>query len=278
MRDSRSSAASKRAGQSGRRSRRSNQEKWGPDVDLRKGISEELWGIALRKAERFAKKDIHWHIDHGGSEDVLPDGYDVSSIAAEAVAGLLQKIARRPSSAPPSLQELLQDLQKRVRRLVNRLYHRKEMEILHIEADLDPIITDDGENLSVLEAAPAPGLDPSEELIQKEEQGEFEQLKEQFHRFLGQDQLLQDLFGCLCAGILKRAAIARKLGLTPKLVTYAQKRLARRAAEFNRQRNLKKSSRPAENSHSSTTYIVEGDRSLGPDDPKAGQANMDQAA
>jgi len=131
------------------------------------------------------------------------------------VAGLLQKIARRPSSAPPSLQELLQDLQKRVRRLVNRLYHRKEMEILHIEADLDPIITDDGENLSVLEAAPAPGLDPSEELIQKEEQGEFEQLKERFHRFLGQDQLLKDLFGCLCAGILKRAAIARKLGLTP---------------------------------------------------------------
>src|SRR6266446_942183 len=53
MRGSRSSAASKRAEQSGRRSRRSTHEKPGPDVDLRQGLSEELWGIVLRKAERF---------------------------------------------------------------------------------------------------------------------------------------------------------------------------------------------------------------------------------
>ena len=173
---------------------------------------------------------------------------------------------------------MLQDLQKRVRRLVNRLYHRKEMEILHIEADLDPIITDDGENLSVLEAAPAPGLDPSEELIQKEEQAEFEQLREQFHRFLHPDQLLQDLFGCLCAGILKRAAITRKLGLTVSLIKNAHARLARRAAEFNQQRNLKKSSRPTSQIDFSTTYIVEGDGSLEPGDPKTPPAKIDQAA
>jgi len=46
----------------------------------------------------------------------------------------------------------------------------------------------------------------------------------------------------------------------------------------NDQRNLQKSSRPAENSPFSTTYIVEGDGSLEPGDPKPGPAKIDQAA
>ena len=50
--------------------------------------------------------------------------------------------------------------------------------------------------------------------------------------FLGHDQLLKDFFNCLCAGITKRAAIARNLGLTPELVTLARKRLERRVTEF----------------------------------------------
>ena len=78
--------------------------------------------------------------------------------------------------------------------------------------------------------APDPG--PDEQLMRKEDAAQMEQVKTEFNAFLGQEQALKDLFSCLCVGITKRAAIASKLGLTPRLVTFARKRLDRRVAEF----------------------------------------------
>ena len=60
----------------------------------------------------------------------------------------------------------------------------------------------------------------------------MERLQRQFNDFLSEDQPVKDLFGCLCDGITKRAAIARKLGLPVRQVKNASIRLKRRLAEF----------------------------------------------
>ena len=87
-------------------------------------------------------------------------------------------------------------------------------------------------HITILETVPAAEPAPDEQLMRKEDEAQMEQLKAEFNAFLGQEQALKDLFSCLCAGITKRAAIASKLGLTPKLVTFARKRLDRRVVEF----------------------------------------------
>lgn len=66
----------------------------------------------------------------------------------------------------------------------------------------------------------------------KEEAAEFEQLKQQFVSLLDRDKLLTEMFGCFCAGIIKREAIARELGLPVNKIKNAQARLARRQKEF----------------------------------------------
>ena len=227
----------------------------------------------------------------------MPDGYDASTVAAEAVTEFLRDIQSQTDSLAPSstydqelhhrcnlwsapssfsplpsvqmspsgdgqgegfhvspthhqtlnpdlseltFQQLQQELRQRVCRIVNRLRHRKENLLLRNDADLAPVIIDDGESIGVLEAIPSSEPGPPEILIQKEEAGELDQTKERFNRFLGADQLLKDLFACLCDGTSKRAAIARKLRLSASAVKNCQKRLARRLDEFNRQRSQSK--------------------------------------
>jgi len=103
------------------------------------------------------------------------------------------------------------------------------------EEDLPPVETDDGEALARPELALAKEAAPDESLLHRETQEEWSRLKTRFKSFLGEDQVLKEVFECQCAGILKRAAIARKLGVSAQVVTRAQKRLKRRLAEFQRE-------------------------------------------
>jgi hypothetical protein len=105
------------------------------------------------------------------------------------------------------------------------------------EGDLSPIFHEDGEVIGPLETFPGPDSDPAEAHMAKDEAAEFEELKERCRTLLETDQMLKGLFGCLCAGIIKRRAIARKLGLKGNTIKNAQKRLACRIAGCNRHRN-----------------------------------------
>ncbi len=44
--------------------------------------------------------------------------------------------------------------------------------------------------------------------------------------------MLQELFDCICVGIVKREEISELLGVEPQMVTNSRKRLDRRLAEF----------------------------------------------
>ena len=85
-------------------------------------------------------------------------------------------------------------------------------------------------------AIPSPEANSAQMLVETEKTAELDQMKEEVNRWLGQDQLLKDLFACLCAGIVKRADIARRLRLPVSMVTYARKRLQRRLAEFRKRK------------------------------------------
>jgi len=194
--------------------------------------------LLLQQTERFAETEIHGYCWREVSEGLLPSGYDASSIAAESIAEFLRDQEAEPLALTP--QELRRHLKKCARKIINRLHHRMENEVMVNECDLYPIIKDYGEVIGALETFPGPDLDAAETLMAKEEAAEFEHLKRQFIALLDRDKLLKDLFGCLCAGIIKREAIARKLGLPAKAIKNAQARLDRHLAEFNRQRNFKK--------------------------------------
>src|SRR5207248_246216 len=115
-----------------------------------------------------------------------------------------------------------------------------ENELVISEGDLAPVIHEDCEVVGALEALPSSEPDATEELIRKADAEHLEDLKQRFTVFLGGDQLLKGLFECLCQGILKRAAIARKLNISSNAFKNAKRRLDRQSTEFKRQRNLQK--------------------------------------
>jgi len=167
----------------------------------------------------------------------LPSGYDASSIAVEAVAEVFGEV-EAGSLVAPNLKELKRILRRCARKIINRLHHRMENEVMVSECDLHPFFKDYGEVIGALETFPGEEPDPAEVLMAKEDAAEFEQLKHQFKALLDRDQLLKDLFACLCAGIIKREAIARKLNLPVNAIKNAQERLNRHVAEFKEQKKV----------------------------------------
>ncbi len=192
------------------------------------------WALLLKQTEEYAARRIQrlaWRGDTGG---VLPDGYDGNSVAAEAIARLFK--ARRNAPSSIGVEGLRNDLKRRVRRLLTSLRRRKENRLVRNDADLAPVLMEDGEMVSVMETIPSPEPTAVDVLIEKEKAAELDQMKAEVNRWLGQDQLLKDLFACLCAGIVKRADIARRLGLSVNAVKNAKARFARRLAEFRRRK------------------------------------------
>jgi len=205
---------------------------------LQHPVSSPDWALLLQHTEYFAEAEIHGYCWREVSEGVLPSGYDASSVAAEAVEEVFREVAA--GSLAPNLKELKRALRRCAGKIINRLPHRMENEVRASECDLNPIFKDYGEVIAPLEMFPGEEPDPAEVLMAKEDAAEFEQLKHQFKALLDRDQLLKDLFACLCAGIIKREAIARELNITCDMVTNAQKRLDRHIAQFKRRRYLKK--------------------------------------
>ena len=191
---------------------------------------EDDWQLFLQHTEYFADAEIGGYCWREVSEGVLPSGYDAGSVAAEAVEEVFREV--EAGSLAPNLKELKRALRRCARKIINRLHHRMENEVMVSECDLNPIFKDYGEVIGPLEMFPGQEPDPAEVLMAKEDAAEFEQLKLQFKALLDRDQLLKDLFASLCAGIIKREAIARELGLPVKAIKNAQERLNRHVAEF----------------------------------------------
>src|SRR5205085_11390238 len=131
-----------------------------------------------------------WREVSGG---VLPSGYDSDSVAAQGVVEFLRDRKAKPLIRTP--QELRKHLRKRARKIINRLHHRMENEFMVSECDLDPIIHEDSEVVGAPEEFPAPEADPAQEAIRHADAERLEDLKQQLILYVGEDQLLKDLFG-----------------------------------------------------------------------------------
>jgi hypothetical protein len=81
-------------------------------------------------------------------------------------------------------------------------------------------------------ATSPPDAGAAEEPLERED--EKEELRKEIESFLEAE--LKELFGCLWAGVKKPAEIARRLGVDPREVIKARKRLDRRMREFARRR------------------------------------------
>ena len=187
------------------------------------------WEVLLAQTESFAEVEIlygyYWRDGFGG---VLPDGYDASSIAAEALVELFTEQKENGLILESHL--LKADLKKRARRIINRLHHRMENRIMRSTPDLAPFLTHDGETISVVETVLAPDPSPLEILLEKEDAAHFEQFKAQIRAVLAQDRLLLRLFACFCAEICKPKDQARKLKLPVRHIQDLRRRLRRKLA------------------------------------------------
>src|SRR5439155_9808083 len=86
----------------------------------------------------------------------------------ELLANLRSCTKRWPKRFTAFATELLHDLQEgRVRTLVNRSHHRKENSLLSNEPDLAPILSQDGETVSLVDVMPAPQPGEEERHIQR---------------------------------------------------------------------------------------------------------------
>jgi len=191
--------------------------------------AEPDWQLLLQQTEYFADVEIrygyYWRDGFGG---VLPDGYDASSVAAEALAELFTEQQENGLVIEPHL--LKADLKKRARRIINRLHHRMENRIMRNTPDLAPFLTHDGETISIVETVMGPDPSPLEILLEKEDATRFEEFKAQIRAVLAQERVLQRLFDCFCTDICKPKDQARKLKLPVRHIQDLQRRLRRKLA------------------------------------------------
>jgi len=199
---------------------------------LKSRVNEPDWELLLQHTEYYAAVEIrcgyYWRDRYRG---VLPDGYDASSVAAEAVAELFNEQQENGLVLEPHLLKI--DLKKRARKIINRLHHRMENKIMRNTEDLLPFLTDDGETISVVEKVPAPDRTSRtslEIIIEKEEAIRFEEFKAEIRAVLAQERVLLRLFECFCADICKPKDQARKLKLPVGQMQDVRRRLRRKLA------------------------------------------------
>ena len=221
----------------------------------------EDWERLLRDTEEFAELQIDRLYWRGRKKGVLPDGYDASSIAAEAVREVLQEQASagpevKGDGAPPSEgetentrcslnpdrngglaslrggREFQWRLNRRVLRIVGRLNHRKEAKAMRNDLDLplQPLSNcGQGEIGTTAESLPTP--DAEWEWTAEEDEGKLDRLKREVAERLGADRHAKAVFECMCRGVLRNAKIGEALGMKEEAVKRARRRIKRRIAE-----------------------------------------------
>ena len=193
-----------------------------PDID---------WHHLLRHTHIYAASHINRWLWRGSIGGILPDGFDPSSIAAEAVHSFFSDPnLNLPLNLNP--ETVLRDLERRVRTIINRLHHRKENCLLRNEPDLAPLTYDDGEAVSIIELIPDPSPHPDQTLLDKESHSENEAFRIAATRFLAGDTALLGLFNALYQGVSRRSVLAQRLNLPPAAVKSLRERLMRRLAKL----------------------------------------------
>jgi hypothetical protein len=198
--------------------------------ELREALLREDWDLLYKQLLVFAQSQLNRLMWRGSKQGLLPDGHDANTIASDAIAQVYAGESKL-LAAPYAPAELQDELKRPVTNQLHNLYRRKENLKVRNEFDLLPR-AENGEQRSILESRAGDIPPADEEAMRKEGLAKLNAFREQFAKFLGEDQMLRDLFECIVVGILKREEIAEMLNVDPKVVTNARKRLDRRLADF----------------------------------------------
>ena len=197
------------------------------------------WELLFNQTVLYATGHVDRWLWRGSIDGVLPEGHDSNSIAAQAVAELLEHQCRPASRNQPALLEIRRELERLVRKQVNRLHHRSENRLLRNEPDLALVTLDDGEAVSITELLPEPSRQPDEAAIHEEDLLGYEDFKQAFERFLGNQYRLRQMFQCFCADISRPKALASRLKVGVRVIQQIQRRLRRKILEFLRIKNTR---------------------------------------
>jgi hypothetical protein len=211
---------------------------------------QDTWNRLLKQTELFAAGQAAvrwWRHAHDG---VMPDGYDPSSIAAQAVTDLLQnrRVNKDQNLTEDQIRQIQNELERLVCQIVDRLRHRKENSLLCNEPDLATVFTDDGESVRIVETIPDPSPNPAETFLHAERAAEVEHRQNQFEATLAKDRPLKTLFGSFRRGLSTPRALARKLKTTTRAIDNLQKRLKRKWTQFVNHQACAKSTDPGKKS------------------------------
>jgi hypothetical protein len=237
-------------------------------LQLSEPSTDQYWHSLLKETELYAAFlafRFRWRGDFNG---VLPGGHTPGSIAAQAIADLLQENKLQPlpaanPSPPPSFLASWPDpdpdqpdgpdtiiepdpddptffptlsrhpeLQRRVRQYVDRLRHLKENFVLRNEPDLAPFFTDDDDTIRIIETLPDPAPGPDRQLLLKESGIEVARFQTDFKHYLGKQRRLIRFFDFLCDDLGPRHVIAGKLKLSARRTTNLRHRLLRKLRAF----------------------------------------------
>lgn len=194
----------------------------------RKALLKENWEILLKRLTLYSDtrvRRLRWRGVHDG---VLPDGYDASGIAAEAISDLLSgKHPWRRQGSSYTQEELWHELMRLASQLVRKLWGWAE------NTTTDVYDEPDTTKLSKQGNPYASGeLHPNQLAERREAQALLAKFRQSLSEYLADEALLAGLVECAFRGESRREKIAQFLRVSPQEVTNARKRLERRLAEY----------------------------------------------
>jgi hypothetical protein len=195
------------------------------------------WPRFLLSTIAFAHSQLsrfYWRSSRSG---VLPDGYDASSIAAQALLQFFLHSEGRHSRDPSVVSWALR---RYVLREVNRLRHLKENRLLRNEPDLVLVPQPDASAVSPIDLIPDPFARPDEALLEAEAEEQRTRLAERFARILSAEPDLHVLWQHVLAGSSRPRELASAMHLPVRRVENLQKRLRRRWQVFEKACLVKK--------------------------------------
>jgi DNA-directed RNA polymerase specialized sigma24 family protein len=201
--------------------------------DVRAQLEAHLWEDTIPRLELYAirkAKRLYWQGMMNGN---MPSGKEAQDVVQDAIEDVL---TGRRSWNPATQPDLFVHLRSIVDSKLSHLVDSKENRSVRSESALG-VKNEDANKVASLARLPDSSPSQFETLLQAEAEDFFWG----FYECLAGEPLLQNIIECIDAGIDKPGEIAAHLGVPPKEMYNARKRLQRRVNEYRAQRAQKRS-------------------------------------
>lgn len=187
--------------------------------EVRQRLEQHPWGDTIARLVYYAvhkARRLSWQ---GVRDGHLPGGKEAADVVSQAIEAVLSGTRGwQPAQQP--------DLFAHLRGIVDSMLHHLATgaENQHVRAQ--PLTTDGRRDHHT--DLPDPGASPAEMVLQVEEARVAEAVFWGFYASVDEEPLLQHILRCLVDGVDTPAAMAVRLGVTPRAIYNARKKLQRR--------------------------------------------------